>query len=149
MDHGSFQITTKVFLMDGNHLLILKDRASGLADLPGGRITQSELHAPWLNAVHRELREELGSGVQLVVRPRPIFVFPHIILKENKDALGVAFPGRYFGGQIDLSDEHDSLEWINPLVGSPSWAFPPTLEQAMKQFVAWHGRAGGGGPPLS
>lgn len=41
-NHGFFQITQKLFLRDGNQLLVLRDRKSGHGDLPGGRMNEDE-----------------------------------------------------------------------------------------------------------
>ena len=135
MKQGFFQITTKLFLMDGNHLLILQDRQSGTADLPGGRITQDEFHAAWSQALRRELLEELGPQVQLTVQPQPLFAFPHFVLSDATDALGLAFRGSYLGGTIVLSDEHDRWEWVRLATLEPHGVFPPTLARAVERFA--------------
>ena len=40
--HGLFQITQKVFIRNGNLLLVMKDKKSGAGDLPGGRMNEDE-----------------------------------------------------------------------------------------------------------
>lgn len=143
--HGTFQITTKLFLMDGNHLLILNDRKSGTGDLPGGRLTQAEIHMPWTEALLREVVEELGPKVRISIQRGPLFAFPHWIVESAQDAMGLAFRGSYLGGPIVLSEEHDSFRWVPIHSYDPDGTFSPTLALALKRFAAEV--AGGFGRP--
>ncbi len=136
MKPGVFQVTTKLFLLDGTHLLTLRDRDSGTGDLPGGRLEQSEFNEPWEQAVEREVREELGDRILVSIHPESLFVFPHFILKDRVDALGVAFRGTYLGGPLELSEEHDRWKWVNLKSYEPEGFFPPTLAAAIRRFQA-------------
>lgn len=70
--HGFFQITQKLFLRKGDELLILRDRKSGLGDLPGGRMNENEFFEDWSLSMQREIEEELGSQVQIRVSTKPL-----------------------------------------------------------------------------
>lgn len=112
MRPGRFEITLKVFVMDGEHLLVLRDRESREGDLPGGRLGADEMSAPWLEAVTRELTEELGPHARWRVDPEPLFVWPHQFTSTGLDGLGIAFAGVWEGGRLTLSDEHEAFAWV-------------------------------------
>jgi hypothetical protein len=57
MTPGFFQISLKLFLMRGDELLILRDRASKYGDLPGGRLGETEIYLPFPESLGREIRE--------------------------------------------------------------------------------------------
>ncbi len=111
MKNGKFQITIKLLLWDRNFFLYLRDRITNQGDLPGGRIQQDEIYR-LEEALIREIREELGE-IQYEIQPKPVFVFPHFISKDNEDALLVLYSGNYWGGKIQLSNEHTEYLWIH------------------------------------
>ncbi|HMV65975.1 MAG TPA: NUDIX domain-containing protein, partial [Myxococcota bacterium] len=126
---GRFEITLKALLVRDGRALVLRDRLSGQADLPGGRITQAELHGPWLDALRREIAEELGDGVVVELPAEPAFVFPHVLPTSRGDALGMMWIGRWTRGEPVLSDEHDRWELV-PLAEAAS-RFRETLAPAV------------------
>jgi 8-oxo-dGTP diphosphatase len=111
IQNGEFQITLKLLLWDKNYFLYLKDRHTGFGDLPGGRITKEE-HYNWFSALEREIQEELGSIVYKI-QPDPVYVFPHFVSKDQKDAVAILFEGYYLGGKIEISDEHEEYLWLH------------------------------------
>ncbi|MEQ8352349.1 MAG: NUDIX hydrolase [Leptospiraceae bacterium] len=150
---GSFQITLKLFLCDlesqieqsstnsGNFinpaeiasLLVLKDRGTGQGDLPGGRLNHDEIYEPFELSLAREVKEELGD-VSCEIYPDPIFIFPHFVEKDQADALGVAYIGRFLRGGIQLSEEHTQYSWrpLEALV--PESMFVHTMLAAVQRF---------------
>lgn len=137
MEPGRFEVTLKALLLDGDRLLVLRDRASGEGDLPGGRIGQDELDPalPWSVALSRELREELGPDASWAVEPEPSFVWRHRFPSTGNLGLGVAFVGRWRGGPVILSDEHDAFRWVRLTDWDPEGWFVGTLAAAVARFV--------------
>lgn len=136
---GVFEVTLKVFIVREGALLVLRDRASGQGDLPGGRIEQDELHGGWPAAVARELEEELGADAHVLVQSEPAFVFPHHIQASGRDAVGLAFRGRWIDGAITLSDEHDRYRWVDLQDPGLLDHFVTHQRAAVARFVALEG----------
>lgn len=131
---GRFEITLKVFLVDGDQFMVLHDRASGEGDLPGGRLGPAEISANWIESIDRELSEELGPGARWRVSPEPIFMWPHRFPSTGQYGLGIAFLGVWEGGVVTLSDEHDGWAWL-PLDSTEvtGW-FHGTMLGAVRRF---------------
>ncbi len=111
--HGFFQITQKLFLRKGDELLILRDRKSGLGDLPGGRMNEDEFFEDWNLSIEREIEEELGPQIKIKVFPKPLFVHKHKVNEGNFPCIIIAYHANFLGGEIILSDEHDYIAWKN------------------------------------
>lgn len=58
-------VAVKVFLRDGDKLLILKDKFNDGWDLSGGRIKKDEFETPLLDVVKRKMVEEVGEGCSM------------------------------------------------------------------------------------
>ncbi|MBE8398324.1 NUDIX hydrolase, partial [Leptospira borgpetersenii serovar Hardjo-bovis] len=121
--HGFFQITQKLFLRKGDELLILRDRKSGLGDLPGGRMTDNEFFEDWSLAMQREIEEDSGSQVQIRVSTKPLFIHKHKVNEGNFPCIIIAYHADYLGGDIILSDEHDYISWEKVQTYEPSPLF--------------------------
>lgn len=144
MQPAFFQITLKLFLLDQKgRLLILRDRASGLGDLPGGRLGKGEIRLPWKEVMEREVHEELGSGISWSMVPEPVFCFGHYIQSDQCEGLGLAFTGRFHSGEIILSDEHDFSEWAEPESYPFENLFQDTMLDAVKTFIEGHYKTNG------
>ncbi|KKT74269.1 hypothetical protein A2Z63_00110 [Candidatus Giovannonibacteria bacterium RIFCSPLOWO2_02_44_8] len=112
-DYANYQVALKLFLKRGNKILFLKLPESGLWDLPGGRIDNVETHTPLRKILAREIREELGVKVKYELG-KPLFQFRRKALSRKTYNLLTVYEGRYLSGEIKLSSEHASYEWINP-----------------------------------
>lgn len=134
-EHGFFQITQKVFLRDGQKLLVMRDRKSGHGDLPGGRMNESEFFADWLNSIDREIHEELGSDVIAKVSPKPIFVFKHRVNEGNFPCIILAYKGDFISGKIEMSDEHDFWDWVDIKTYDPSIFFSEFMLDAVRMYL--------------
>ncbi|MCS7205107.1 MAG: NUDIX hydrolase [Leptospiraceae bacterium] len=108
-----FQISLKLLLWDKNFFLYLRDSITKAGDLPGGRIVSKNEFFNWLESLKREIQEELGHEIQYEIQPNPVFVFPHIVLKEGVEAVAVLYEGKYLGGRIRLSSEHLEYRWLH------------------------------------
>lgn len=129
--NGEFQITLKLLLWDKNYFLYLKDKITGFGDLPGGRITQKE-HYNWISALERELKEELGN-IQYKIYPEPVYCFPHFVSKDKKDSVAILFEGKYLGGNIQISDEHEEYLWIHKKERLEDY-FSDTMLEGLKKY---------------
>lgn len=134
MQPGSFQISLKVFLRRDDRFLVLRDAASGLGDLPGGRIGHAEFYGDWSAAIEREMLEELGPALRYVLDPNPALIFPHRIVSANTDGLGVAYQARHTEGAVELSSEHDGFEWVSLTDYDPGSFFHPHLADAVRRL---------------
>lgn len=121
--HGFFQITQKLFLRKGDELLILRDRKSGLGDLPGGRMNEDEFFEDWNLSIEREIEEELGPQIKIKVFPKPLFVHKHKVNEGNFPCIIIAYHANFLGGEIILSDEHDYIAWKNVRTFEPNPLF--------------------------
>lgn len=92
-------------------MLIVRDRASGVWDLPGGRVADSEFH-DLEAALQREVVEELGDCLELEIEARPLIVSPLTVLAGGIGVIGVAYEAWLRAGEVRLSDEHDDMEWV-------------------------------------
>ena len=114
MEIKVYQVSIKVVLQKDNSLLLLWDKETGYIDLPGGRIDEDEKDAPMDEIIDREMKEELGEDVKYEIGDLA-FVYRYSLTKEGGiDVFVVAYEGKYLGGDVVLSDEHDKYEWVDP-----------------------------------
>jgi len=107
-------VAVKVFLRDGDKLLIVHD-AWGNWELPGGRIKQHEFQKPLEETAARKIREELGDEVEYS-DPKPTGTFFQVGRVEEDKKVGIfaiGFEAHYMGGGIKLSTAHDELKWVD------------------------------------
>ena len=143
LKHDCFQITQKVFIRDGNRLLVMRDRKSGYGDLPGGRMTEREFFSDWMHSVARELQEELGSLVQLDIRAQPIFIHRHRVNDENFPCLIIAYEANFKSGNLVISEEHDYMEWVDIQEFKAEELFSEHMLDAVNYYLNKYCRAHG------
>lgn len=118
-----YQISLKLFLNNENgKTLILGDLPTGsyagYHDLPGGRIDDSEFMTPLTEIVKRELKEECGL-TDVIIDPNPVAYGRHLVPaaqeKMNHDVhvLYLFFEATLNSGNINISEEHSSYEWVD------------------------------------
>ncbi|TGN17102.1 NUDIX domain-containing protein [Leptospira idonii] len=134
-DHGFFQITQKLFLRDGNKLLVMRDKKSGHGDLPGGRMNDDEFFDDWMKSVYREIEEELGKNVRIQVEPKPIFIHKHRVNEGNHPCIIVAYHAKLVSGEIQISDEHDYMNWVSVSDYDPSELFSEYMLEAVNVYL--------------
>ena len=106
-----FQISVKVLMRDGNNILLT--RGDGGIDLPGGRIDVGEEDALFSDIVSREVREELGEDIKFRLGS-VLFVHRLGHTKEKEEGIiNIVFDAEYVSGDIKLSNEHVSYEWVD------------------------------------
>ncbi|EOQ88754.1 hypothetical protein LEP1GSC202_0937 [Leptospira yanagawae serovar Saopaulo str. Sao Paulo = ATCC 700523] len=133
--HGFFQITQKLFLRDGDLLLVLRDKKSGHGDLPGGRMNEDEFFNDWTESIFREIDEELGSNIKIEVNPVPIFVHKHRVNEGNHPCIIIAYEAKCLEGKVNLSDEHDYMEWVNIQSFDPKKLFSEYMLEAVQLYL--------------
>lgn len=105
-----YQISLKVLLRKQKKVLILCS-PNNLIDLPGGRIEKREAKSSIEKIIRREVKEELGPNVHFKLK-NPIFHFRAYSKQYKYWVLIIVHEGEYLGGDITLSKEHKSYEWI-------------------------------------
>jgi len=108
-------VAVKLFLRDGNKLLITHD-IFGSWDLPGGRIKKDEFSKQLESIIDRKVEEELGEGVQYELGEPKVF----FRVERDEQGLGgqkvrifaVGYDAKYLGGEVRLGGHHDKMEWV-------------------------------------
>lgn len=123
MSHANFNVSLKLILVnDKKQILGLNvsfySSFAGFYDLPGGRIVANEVSEDFVKTLKREVKEEIGN-IKFNLTAEPIAVVKYIVpgnfLKNKKDLpmIYIFFVGRYLGGKIELSQEHDGYKWLD------------------------------------
>lgn len=115
-DYGIFQVGLKVLLRKGSKVLLLRmNDDDRWLDLPGGRIDNVEYRAPLEKIIAREVREELGPKLKYVLG-KPLFCFRRLRRGKNLNpayVFLVVYDAEWIAGDINLSFEHSSYEWVD------------------------------------
>lgn len=133
MAHANFNIGLKVILKNSKgKILGLEAHKNGpmadYYDLPGGRIDDNEIGKPFLEVLAREIEEELGEiDYQLDDKPATALSWEW----PNGQAMTfIYWEGLYQSGELAITDEHLSHQWIEP-----------TEEELNKHFTSYHRQA--------
>jgi len=136
--HGFFQITQKVFLRDGDRLLVMRDKKSGLGDLPGGRMDEHEFFEDWTLSIKREISEELGNDIKIDLNPKPFLIHKHRVNEENVPCIILAYHAKLISGKIQMSDEHDYMEWVDIKNYNPTPLFTEYMLDTISLYLKEH-----------
>lgn len=106
-----FAVAAKAIIKKDGKFLILKrsdtDKLSPLgADFPGGKIEFGEKVEAGL---HREVMEESNLEINLI-RPLRAWSF---LKNETTQLVGITYLAEYKSGEVELSWEHSSFEWLS------------------------------------
>ena len=112
-NHISYHVGLKILLRKKNEFLFLKPPFGSSFDLPGGRIGREEALTPLEEIIHREIREELGDSLQYHL-DKPAFQFRRYFPSRGLNVFLTVYEAHFIKGEIHLSDEHQSYQWINP-----------------------------------
>lgn len=113
-NHAYFQVATKALLFSGGKLLVLVT-PDGYVDFPGGRVDEGEVELAWSEVLKREMAEELGPDVHFAIGST-LFVAKRSYHYEGKTyhIAAIYFASEYWGGTLQLSDEHTGYQWMTP-----------------------------------
>lgn len=105
-------IAVSIFIFRGDKVLTLQRSRRALAapsiwEVVSGRVEAAE--DPFAAAA-REVREETGLSVALC--PRPYDAYRAKRLEEPM--LVLVYRADHLAGEVQLSEEHDAFEWIDP-----------------------------------
>ncbi len=138
-DKDLYFVAVKLFLRDGNKLLITHD-VFGAWDLPGGRIKTDEFDIPLEDVIERKVREELGAKVKYELgAPRVFFRVEreeHALGGKKVRIFAVGYEAEYLGGEISLWKYHDLMEWVDVRSFRPDKYFVGGWLAGVKEYLA-------------
>lgn len=108
---STFGVATKAIIKnkEGKYLILMKSSKEDINpntyDIPGGRISFGEKLE---EAVAREVKEETG----LDIKAQKVFEV-WTFAKADFQLVGINFLCELIGGEIKLSEEHDSYDWYS------------------------------------
>ena len=133
-----YYVAVKLFLRDGNKLLISHD-IFGDWDLPGGRIRKDEFNKPLESVIERKINEELGAGVKYQLgKPKVFFRVErqeHDLQGQTVRIFGVGYEAQYLGGMIDLGKHHDQMEWVDVTMFQPDQYFTGGWLAGVQEYI--------------
>lgn len=110
--YANYHVSLKVLLKKGDEILLLKS-PRGYLDLPGGRIDDVEDATPLFEILAREVSEELGEDIKYKIG-KPVFQFRRFFPNKCWKLFLTVYEADYISGEVQISDEHEGFEWINP-----------------------------------
>ena len=110
-EDAQFYVGQKAFIRKGDEVLVLGDLKERL-DYPGGKIQEGETDI--IESLKREVREETGLEIN-VGKPFVTWtiIFPPQHRLEGKRLYLVGYSCEYVSGEVRLSNEHSTYQWIS------------------------------------
>lgn len=140
---SEFGIAVKAAIVRDDRLLLLYKSDVGVEgdidttrrhDLPGGRLQLGE--SPF-DGLLREVVEETNLEVQIL---SPLDVWHQFDPARQFQLVGITFACRYISGEVVLSEEHSSHEWLTRAdVDQKNWPDGDTLLSALDSVT--HGES--------
>lgn len=132
-----YYVAVKVFLRDGDKLLITKD-IYGDWDLPGGRLRVEEFATLLADVIKRKMGEELGSDL-LYELGEPSVFFRHQRNEHDSGKpvriFGVGFAARYLSGALKLGKHHEKMEWVDVNQFKPEQYFTGGWLKGIEEYL--------------
>jgi len=114
----NYQVSLKLFVKNQQgEVLILKNpshfsHAAGFYDFPWGRIDVDEFQVSYFDILKREVKEELGSNIQVKLSIKPVSISRLENIKSRNRLFHIFFEARYISWEIQISEEHESYKWV-------------------------------------
>jgi len=133
-------VAVKLFLRDGNKLLITHD-IFGAWDLPGGRIKKDEFEKPLEKIIERKVREELGSSIKYKLGKLNSIFFrverqEHGLNGQKVRIFAIGYDAKYLGGEVDIGDHHDQMEWVDVKTFMPGNYFTGGWLEGVQEYIS-------------
>ena len=112
-DYGIYHVGFKILLKKGNEFLFLRSANKKFWDLPGGRADNTEYKKPILKILEREVKEEIGDKVKYKLG-KVAFQYRRYFDLRKIYLFTTIYEAEYLSGEIEISLEHSSYQWINP-----------------------------------
>jgi 8-oxo-dGTP diphosphatase len=112
---------------EGRVLVVRRARAPmiGHFSLPGGVVETGETLAA---AVARELEEEVGVSARIIGFNRHVEAMAYEGGRVRTHFVIASFVARWISGKARISDEVDTIDWIDPAAAPPSPTTPGLSE---------------------
>lgn len=112
--YANFQLTIKVLIFNDKGDILVVHTPEGFMDFPGGRVDETEENFSYQDILQRELSEEIGDNFEYILGNFAFITRRFYKLYENNcHILAIFYEAKYLRGEIQLSKEHTSFEWIN------------------------------------
>jgi ADP-ribose pyrophosphatase YjhB (NUDIX family) len=137
-DKDLYYVAVKVFLRDGDKLLITRD-VFGSWDLPGGRIRTDEFEAPLEQVVDRKMKEELGDAMKYEIGTPCVFFrverSEHGLNGRNIRIFAIGYEAKFTGGELNLGKNHDRMKWVDILDFQPENYFTGGWLRGIQEYL--------------
>jgi len=119
-------------------LLILRDNF-GDWDLPGGRIKKGEFDVSLDQIIKRKMSEELGHDIQYTI-DKPVVFMRHERVEQTQGnptvrIFAIGYGGTLQSGDIQLSDRHPEMLWVDPKNFKPEKYFKGGWLKGVREYL--------------
>lgn len=115
-------VAVKALIRNADKLLIVHD-IFGEWEIPGGRIRKDEFSTPLEAVLERKITEELGPNIHYRMGNPQVFFrverTEHDETPHTVHIFGIGYEVFYEGGEIQLGEHHDQLEWVSVIDFEP------------------------------
>ena len=140
-DKDLYFVAVKVFLRDGDKLLIIHD-IFGSWDLPGGRIKKDEFNTSLLAIIDRKMSEELGDKVEYgSITQNGIFFRVERLehgLNKKVRIFAIGYEAEYKSGDIILGKHINDYKWVDTTKFKPREYFKGGWLRGVEDYIEEH-----------
>ena len=135
----TYFVAVKIFLEKDGKFLIIKDNF-GDWDLPGGRIKKDEFEAPLESIIARKMKQEIGGAIHYEIG-KPLLFLRHERVEASEGnptvrIFAVGYPAMWIGGEVELSERHTEMLWVDPKTFNPEEYFKGGWLKGVQEYLA-------------